>query len=275
MQVDKGVKDLYGTNGETVTQGMDDLDKRCKDYYAAGARFAKWYESIFACTQNVISLRTRRRAVLSINDSTGATPSLLSIIENTNTLARYASICQVRLQLCTGERTLRLSQANGLVPIVEPEVLMDGEHSIEHAAVITERVLAATYKALSDHHVLLEGSVLKPNMVRAGESAQAQATPEEIGIATARVLQHTVPPAVPGVMFLSGGMSEVGIYFRTMCVQRNNRTGRRKHLWRLTRSTALQAPSPGPSPSLTVAPFSTHASGLGKAGMRTSRQRSR
>lgn len=174
IKVDKGVKPLAGTNGETVTQGMDDLDVRCAKYYAQGARFAKW------------------RAVLHIKDSIGATPSQTSIIENANTLARYASICQ----------------ANGLVPIVEPEVLMDGDFSIEVAATATEKVLAAVYKALSDHHVLLEGTLLKPNMVRSGSDAAVQASGKEIALATVRVLQHTLPVAVPGVTFLSGGMSE-------------------------------------------------------------------
>jgi fructose-bisphosphate aldolase class I len=174
IKVDKGVKPLYGTNGETVTQGIDDLDARCAKYYKQGARFAKW------------------RAVLNIKDAIGATPSLVAINENAETLARYASICQ----------------ANGLVPIVEPEVLMDGDFSIEVAAAATERVLAAVYKSLSDHHVMLEGTLLKPNMVRSGSDAAVQANSREIGLATVRVLQHTVPPAVPGITFLSGGMSE-------------------------------------------------------------------
>lgn len=168
------MKPLPGTNGETVTQGLDDMDTRCAKYYAHGARFAKW------------------RAVLHIKDAIGATPSLTSIIENSNTLARYASICQ----------------ANGLVPIVEPEVLMDGDFSIEVAARATETVLAAVYKALSDHHVLLEGTLLKPNFVRSGSEATVQASGQEVALATVRVLQHTVPCAVPGVTFLSGGMSE-------------------------------------------------------------------
>jgi fructose-bisphosphate aldolase class I len=174
IKVDKGVKDLAGTNGETVTQGIDGLDERCARYYEAGARFAKW------------------RSVLHIKDSIGATPSQLAIDQNAQVLARYASICQ----------------QNGLVPIVEPEVLMDGDHTIEVAAIVTERVLAATYKALSDHHVLLEGTLLKPNMVRSGSTCEVVATAQEVGLATVRVLQHTVPVAVPGVMFLSGGMSE-------------------------------------------------------------------
>jgi fructose-bisphosphate aldolase class I len=174
IKVDKGIKPLAGTNGECVTQGIDDLDARCAKYYAQGARFAKW------------------RAVLHIKDSIGATPSQVAIDENANTLARYASICQV----------------NGLVPIVEPEVLMDGDFTLEHAAAVTEKVIAACYKSLSDHHVLLEGTLLKPNMVRSGSDVLVTATPQEIAIATVRVLQHTVPVAVPGITFLSGGMSE-------------------------------------------------------------------
>lgn len=130
--------------------------------------------------------------MLHIKDTIGATPSLVSIEENAQTLARYASICQ----------------SSGLVPIVEPEVLMDGDFSIEVAAAATEKVLAAVYKALSDHHVLLEGTLLKPNMVRSGSDAAVQSSAAEIGLATVRVLQHTVPCAVPGVTFLSGGMSE-------------------------------------------------------------------
>jgi fructose-bisphosphate aldolase class I len=174
IKVDKGVKPLAGTNGETVTQGIDDLDVRCKKYYERGARFAKW------------------RAVLHIKDTIGATPSQVAIDENAQTLARYASICQM----------------NGLVPIVEPEVLMDGDFPIEVAAAMTERVIAACYKALSDHHVMLEGTLLKPNMVRSGSDAKEQAPASAIALATVRVLQHTVPPAVPGITFLSGGMSE-------------------------------------------------------------------
>ena len=174
IKVDKGVKPLFGTNGECVTQGIDDLDARCAKYYAQGARFAKW------------------RAVLHIKDLIGATPSKVAIDENAQTLARYASICQ----------------ANGLVPIVEPEVLMDGDFPIEVAAAATEKVIAAVYKALSDHHVMLEGTLLKPNMVRSGSEAAVPANSKEIALATVRVLQHTVPCAVPGITFLSGGMSE-------------------------------------------------------------------
>jgi fructose-bisphosphate aldolase class I len=171
IKVDKGVKPLRGTNEETFTQGFDDLDVRCKKYYELGARFAKW------------------RAVLKI--SKDGCPSPLSVEENTRGLARYAAICQ----------------DNGLVPIVEPEILMDGDHSIETSVKVTQHVLAATYKALHDANVLLEGTLLKPNMVLNGLSNK-QVTPEEVAHATLTVLLRTVPAAVPGINFLSGGQSE-------------------------------------------------------------------
>jgi len=172
IKVDKGVKPLRGTDEETYTQGFDDLDVRCKKYYADGARFAKW------------------RAVIKISLKTGC-PSEIAIEENTRGLARYAAICQ----------------DNGLVPIVEPEVLMDGEHTIETSVKVTQRVLAATYKALHDANILLEGTLLKPNMALNGLALQAQ-SPEEVARATLTALVRTVPPAVPGINFLSGGQSE-------------------------------------------------------------------
>jgi fructose-bisphosphate aldolase class I len=172
IKVDKGTVIIAGTDGETNTQGIDDLAKRCQKYYAAGARFAKW------------------RAVITIKDS--GCPSDLAIRENCDGLARYAAICQM----------------NGLVPIVEPEILMDGGHSLELAAAVTQKVLAYQYKALADHHVLLEGTLLKPNMVRVGEATGLPNVMADIARATVRVLQHTMPAAVPGVTFLSGGMSE-------------------------------------------------------------------
>jgi len=151
---------------------LDGLAKRCQDYYKAGARFAKW------------------RCVLVIDQKTGK-PSQLSIDETAHTLARYATICQ----------------ENRIVPIVEPEIMQDGEHSIEVAAEITEKVLAATFKALADHHVLLEGCLLKPNMVTPGSENPNWNTPD-IAYMTVRTLQRTCPPALVGVMFLSGGQSE-------------------------------------------------------------------
>lgn len=172
IKVDKGVKPLTGTDGGTTTQGHDDLDVRCKKYYEAGARFAKW------------------RAVLKITDS--GEPCELSIQENARGLARYAAICQ----------------ENGLVPIVEPEILMDGSHSIEKCAYVTEKVLAAVYKALNDHNVFLEGTLLKPNMVLPGAQSGKKASPNEVASYTLRALQRTVPPAVAGIVFLSGGQGE-------------------------------------------------------------------
>jgi len=173
IKVDKGLVNIPGTKGETATIGLDGLDKRCADYYKAGARFAKW------------------RAALKIEKDC---PSELAIDETAHGLARYAAICQ----------------ENGLVPIVEPEVMMDGDHSLARCAEVTERVLARVYKILNDHHIILEGSLLKPNMVTPGHSSPEYKTtkPEEIGRATVTVLQRTVPVAVPGVVFLSGGAKE-------------------------------------------------------------------
>jgi len=170
IKVDKGTVELAGTNGETTTQGLDGLGARCAKYYEAGARSAKW------------------RAVLKISANE---PSQLAINENANGLARYAIICQ----------------ENGLVPIVEPEILVDGPHDIQKCADVTERVLAACYKALNDHKVLLEGTLLKPNMVTPGSESKKVA-PEVIAEYTVRALQRTMPPAVPAVVFLSGGQSE-------------------------------------------------------------------
>ena len=171
IKVDQGLVDLPLSNGEQATQGLDGLTKRCQTYYAAGARFAKW------------------RSVVKIGANT---PSDLSIQETAHTLARYAAICQ----------------ENRLVPIVEPEILSDGDHSIEHCAFVTERVLTAVFKALNDHHILLEGCLLKPNMVTPGAEHNRRSTPAEVGFYTVRTLQRTVPPALVGVTFLSGGQSE-------------------------------------------------------------------
>ncbi|XP_078536236.1 fructose-bisphosphate aldolase C [Lissotriton helveticus] len=171
IKVDKGVVPLAGTDGETTTQGLDGLAERCAQYKKDGADFAKW------------------RCVLKISDNT---PSNLAIIENANVLARYASICQ----------------QNGIVPIVEPEILPDGDHDLKRCQYVTEKVLAAVYKALSDHHIYLEGTLLKPNMVTAGHACLIKYSPEEVAMATVTALRRTVPPAVPGVTFLSGGQSE-------------------------------------------------------------------
>lgn len=203
IKVDMGARPLYGTDNETVTQGMTNLADRCKEYYDMGARFSKW------------------RAILNIRDS-GA-PSQLAIQQNAETLARYGAI----------------SQACGLVPIIEPEVVMGENATLERVAVVSERVQAAVVKALSDHHVMLEGCLLKPNMVRPGEKAPP-ATPEQVGKATVRVLQHTIPCALPGIMFLSGGMSEE---YATECLNECNNPKNGKKPWSLSFSfgRALQA----------------------------------
>lgn len=171
IKVDKGTVVIAGTNNETATQGLDDLGKRCAKYYSDGARFAKW------------------RAVLRISE-TG--PSELAIQENAHGLARYAAICQ----------------ENGLVPIVEPEVLVDGTHTIDQCVKASERVFAAVVKALHDNNVLLEGILLKPNMITPGSDCTTKVSAQEIAWKTVRTLLRTIPAAIPGIMFLSGGQSE-------------------------------------------------------------------
>jgi fructose-bisphosphate aldolase class I len=153
---------------ETACKGLDDLKSRCADAYKKGARFAKW------------------RNVLQIDPAKGL-PSDLAITECVHSLARYAAICQ-------SER---------LVPIVEPEIVPNGSHDIYACAVATERVLAAQFKALADHHVYLEGAVLKPNMVKNG-LAGPKADAETIATLTVQALKRTVPSAMPGIFFLSG-----------------------------------------------------------------------
>lgn len=172
IKVDKGVVKLLGTDDETTTQGLDGLAERCKEYYDGGARFAKW------------------RCVLKIGNGR---PTELAVNENANVLARYASICQL----------------NGLCPIVEPEILTDGNHDLQACIDASERTLAAVYKALSDHHVYLEGTLLKPNMVLPGVECSKKYTPEEVALATITTFQRHLPVAVPGVTFLSGGQSEI------------------------------------------------------------------
>lgn len=172
IKVDKGVVPLAGTEGEGTTQGLDDLNARCANYKKQGAQFAKW------------------RCVHKISTTT---PSHTALVEIAQVLARYASICQ----------------QNGLVPIVEPETLPDGEHDLARCQKITETVLAYTYKALNEHHVFLEGTLLKPNMVTPGQShPKGKFSNQDIARATVTALQRTVPAAVPGVVFLSGGQSE-------------------------------------------------------------------
>jgi fructose-bisphosphate aldolase, class I len=173
IKVDAGIVIISGTHDETATQGLDKLGDRCKKYYEQGARFAKW------------------RAVLKIDTKLNC-PSECAIAENAHGLARYASICQ----------------ENGLVPIVEPEILCDGTHTIEECADASERVFAAVVKELHDQGVLLEGALLKPNMITPGMECETKATPAEVAFYTVRTLSRTIPAALPGIMFLSGGQSE-------------------------------------------------------------------
>jgi len=172
IKVDKGVAQIPGAlEGETATLGLDDLAKRAKAYYDQGIRFAKW------------------RAVLKIG---GGAPTELAIQETAWGLARYASICQ----------------ENGLVPIVEPEILSDGDHNIDTALKVFQRVNAAVIKALHDNNIFFEGMLLKPNMVTPGTTSSAKVSALEIAQRTVVGLSRTLPAAVPGVMFLSGGQSE-------------------------------------------------------------------
>jgi fructose-bisphosphate aldolase class I len=167
-------KGIWGTatgplgHPEVSTKGLDDLQKRCAEAYAKGARFAKW--------RNVLQL-----------DPEKGLPSDVSIADTVHILARYASICQ----------------SEKLVPIVEPEIVPNGTHSIEYCAMVTEKVLAAQFKALKDHNIFLEGCLLKPNMVKNGIQGP-KAAPNDIAAYTVAALRRTVPPALPGIFFLSG-----------------------------------------------------------------------
>ncbi len=171
IKVDLGAKPLAGRPGETVTEGLDGLRDRLAEYYAMGARFTKW------------------RAVVRID---GHLPSRHCIHANAEALARFAS----------------LSQEAGLVPIVEPEVLMDGDHSMARCARVTEATQQVVFRALRLHGVSLEGMLLKPNMVIPGADHDPQSSVEEVAEATLALLRRTVPAAVPGIVFLSGGQSD-------------------------------------------------------------------
>ncbi len=170
IKPDKGAKPLAGFPGEKVTEGFDGLRERLEEYRDLGAKFCKW------------------RAVITIGDGI-PTPTCLDA--NAHALARYAALCQ----------------EVGLVPIAEPEVLMDGDHTIKRCEEVTTATLQRLYTALYEHRVVLEGMVLKPNMVISGKGCPSQASPEEIAEATVRCFRRTVPAAVPGIVFLSGGQS--------------------------------------------------------------------
>jgi fructose-bisphosphate aldolase class I len=203
IKVDLGAKPLALSEGETVTEGLDGLRERLAEYRGLGARFAKW------------------RATYSISD---ALPSADCIDVNAHALARYAALCQ---------------EAD-IVPIVEPEVLMDGDHTIERSFQVTSDVLDALYEALYVQRVRLDGTLLKPNMVLSGYGASQQATVEEVAEATVRCFRATVPSAVPGIVFLSGGQSDE---LATAHLNAMNQLG--PHPWQLSFSygRALQAPA--------------------------------
>lgn len=171
IKVDKGLVPLSGSNNESWCQGLDGLASRCAEYYKQGARFAKW------------------RTVVSIPCG----PSALAVKEAAWGLARYAAI----------------AQDNGLVPIVEPEILLDGDHAIERTLEVAENVWAEVFFYLAQNSVVFEGILLKPSMVTPGAEHKEKASPETIAKYTLTMLKRRVPPAVPGIMFLSGGQSEV------------------------------------------------------------------
>jgi fructose-bisphosphate aldolase class I len=201
IKVDEGTQALPNCPGELVTAGLDKLAERLKKYYERGARFAKW------------------RAVIDIGKTM---PSMTAISVNAHALARYAALCQ----------------AAQIVPIVEPEVLMDGDHDIDRCYEMTQRVLNKTFQELRVQRVALEGMILKPNMAISGKRCSTQAPVEEVAEKTIRLLKACVPAAVPGIAFLSGGQSDQEA---TAHLDAMNRIGGLP--WRLTFSygRALQA----------------------------------
>jgi fructose-bisphosphate aldolase class I len=201
IKVDEGTQALPGCPGELVTVGLDKLAERLKKYYDRGARFAKW------------------RAVIDIGSNV---PTMTAIHVNAHALARYAALCQ----------------AAQIVPIVEPEVLMDGHHDIDRCYEVSMRVLNKTFQELRVQRVALEGMILKPNMAVSGKKSAKQASVEEVAEKTIRLLKSCVPAAVPGIAFLSGGQSDQDA---TAHLDAMNRIGGLP--WRLTFSygRALQA----------------------------------
>ncbi|RUT95962.1 class I fructose-bisphosphate aldolase, partial [Mesorhizobium sp. M7A.T.Ca.TU.009.02.1.1] len=203
IKVDAGAKPLAKFPGDTITEGLDGLRERLADYYKLGARFAKW------------------RAVIDIDIAKGV-PSGTSIGSNAHALARYAALCQEA----------------GIVPIVEPEVLMDGAHDIDTCYEISKAILLKLYSELYAARVVLEGTILKPNMVLAGRKSGKVSGPEEVAEKTIKLFRETVPAAVPGIAFLSGGQEDEEA---TANLNAINAIG--PHPWKLTFSygRALQA----------------------------------
>src|SRR5881398_2635392 len=172
IKVDKGAKPMANFAGEKITEGLDGLRDRLTEYRQLGARFAKW------------------RAVMTIGDGI---PTRTCIDSNAEALARYAALCQ----------------EEDLVPIVEPEVLMDGTHTIERHFEVTQQTLESVFQCLYEHRVALEGMLLKPNMVLSGKDCPQQASVQEVAEATVRCMKRVVPAAVPGLVFLSGGQTDL------------------------------------------------------------------
>lgn len=204
IKVDKGAKELAGADGEKITEGLDGLRERLTEYRELGARFTKW------------------RAVIEIGGE--KKPSAYCIHVNAHALGRFAV----------------LSQEAGLVPIVEPEVLMDGDHTIERCQEVTEAALEAVFVELFSQRVVYEGMLLKPNMVISGKDCRQQAGPEEVAERTIRSFRATVPAAVPGIVFLSGGQSD-----EDATANLNAMNALEPQPWELSFSygRALQAPS--------------------------------
>ena len=203
IKVDKGLAPLDSSPEETLTQGLDGLDERCKEYFKLGAKFTKW------------------RAVIKISDDI---PTDACIQANMEALARYAKIVQ----------------QNNMVPMVEPEVLMDGNHSIERCYEVTSKSLNTLFKCLKDQGVNIAGTILKPNMVTSGSTAEAQASIQEVAEMTVQCLKENVPSDLPGITFLSGGQSDVNA---TAHLDAMNKIG--GFSWKLSFSygRALQQPS--------------------------------
>lgn len=201
IKVDAGAKDMAGHPNEKVTEGLDGLRERLEEYFKLGARFAKW------------------RAVINIGDGI---PSRACITANTHALARYAALCQ----------------ENGIVPIVEPEVIMDGPHTVETCYEVTSSVLTALYAQLDEQNVHLEGSILKPNMIVSGTECPTQASVQQVAEMTLDCFNKCVPQAVPGIVFLSGGQSDE---LATAHLDAMNKMG--PHSWKISFSygRALQA----------------------------------
>ncbi|HEX4300626.1 MAG TPA: class I fructose-bisphosphate aldolase [Gammaproteobacteria bacterium] len=201
IKVDKGVKELAGSPQEKITEGLDGLRERLQEYHKLGARFAKW------------------RGVIDIG---AGIPTAYCIRANAQALARYAALCQEQ----------------GIVPIVEPEVLMDGAHDIGRCFAVTSETLKIVFEELANHRVALEGMLLKPNMVISGMKSPSQASVQDVARETVMVLKRHVPAAVPGVVFLSGGQSDV---VATEHLQAMNALGQMPWILSFSYGRALQA----------------------------------